>query len=171
MFGKPKKPNQVPTTPVAQKELKKDDKAARLAAAQRAILSGASSDDRKLTGKFVIKKAKDGSYMFNLVAANSMIVATSQMYTTLDACKNGIQSVSSNAPSAKVEDQTVENYKKLPYPKFEMYVDKASEYRFRLLAKNGQNVLASQGYSMKESCINGINSVKHNSKTKEVVAE
>jgi uncharacterized protein YegP (UPF0339 family) len=176
MFGKSKKPapaatSKTTTAPAPQKEVKKDDKAARLAAAQRAILGGASSDDRKLIGKFVIKKAKDGSYMFNLIAANSMIVATSQMYTTLDACKNGIASVSANAPTAKVEDQTLENYAKLPYPKFEMYVDKANEYRFRLLAKNGQNVLASQGYSMKENCINGINSVKHNSKTKETVIE
>ncbi|NLN32226.1 MAG: YegP family protein [Flavobacteriaceae bacterium] len=46
---------------------------------------------------------------------------------------------------------------------FEMYQDKAGEYRFRLKAKNGQNILASQGYSQKSSCQNGIESVKKNS--------
>ncbi len=39
---------------------------------------------------------------------------------------------------------------------FEVYVDKAGEYRFRL--KNGQdkNVLSSEGYTRKASCMNGI---------------
>lgn len=46
--------------------------------------------------------------------------------------------------------------------KFEVYKDKAGEYRFRLKAGNGQNVLASEGYSKKASCINGIESVKKN---------
>lgn len=46
---------------------------------------------------------------------------------------------------------------------FEIYQDKAGEYRFRLKAKNGQNILASQGYSQKSSCQNGIESVKKNS--------
>ena len=154
-----------------KKSTPNDDKSARLAAAQRAILAGSSSDDRKLIGKFVIKRANNGSYMFNLIAANSLVVATSQMYTTLDACKTGINSVATNAPISKVEDQTVEGYTALPYPKFEMYTDKASEYRFRLIAKNGLTILSSQGYSLKESCINGINSVKHNAKTQTIVNE
>lgn len=46
---------------------------------------------------------------------------------------------------------------------FEMYQDKAGEYRFRLKAKNGQNILASQGYAQKSGCQNGIESVKKNS--------
>ncbi len=46
---------------------------------------------------------------------------------------------------------------------FEMYHDKAGEFRFRLKANNGQNILASQGYSQKASCENGIESVKKNS--------
>lgn len=44
-----------------------------------------------------------------------------------------------------------------------MYQDKAGEYRFRLKAKNGQNILASQGYAQKSGCQNGIESVKKNS--------
>ncbi len=46
---------------------------------------------------------------------------------------------------------------------FEIYQDKAGEYRFRLKAKNGQNILASQGYAQKSGCQNGIESVKKNS--------
>lgn len=46
--------------------------------------------------------------------------------------------------------------------KFEIYTDKAGEFRFRLKAGNGQTILASEGYKAKASCLNGIESVKKN---------
>ena len=46
--------------------------------------------------------------------------------------------------------------------KFEIYKDKAGEFRFRLKASNGQNILASEGYKTRASCVNGIESVKKN---------
>ncbi|MCQ2421306.1 MAG: DUF1508 domain-containing protein, partial [Clostridia bacterium] len=48
-------------------------------------------------GKFVLKQTKTG-YMFNLKASNGEIIATSEVYTTVAACKNGIASVQANAP-------------------------------------------------------------------------
>ena len=47
--------------------------------------------------------------------------------------------------------------------KFEIYTDKGGEFRFRLKAGNGENILASEGYKAKASCKNGIESVKKNS--------
>lgn len=47
--------------------------------------------------------------------------------------------------------------------KFEIYKDKAGEFRFRLKAGNGQVILASEGYKAKASCTNGIESVRKNS--------
>lgn len=46
--------------------------------------------------------------------------------------------------------------------KFEVYTDKAGEFRFRLKASNGQAILASEGYKDKSGCMNGIESVKKN---------
>ena len=46
--------------------------------------------------------------------------------------------------------------------KFELYKDKAGEFRFRLKAGNGENILASEGYKDKGSAENGIASVKKN---------
>lgn len=46
--------------------------------------------------------------------------------------------------------------------KFEVYVDKAGEHRFRLKAGNGETILTSEGYSSKSGCENGIASVKRN---------
>ncbi|MGB5982987.1 MAG: YegP family protein [Nonlabens sp.] len=47
--------------------------------------------------------------------------------------------------------------------KFEVYQDSKNEYRFRLKASNGQKILASEGYSAKAGCMNGIESVRTNS--------
>ncbi len=46
--------------------------------------------------------------------------------------------------------------------KFEIFADKAGEFRFRLVAGNGQTVLTSEGYSSKAGATNGIDSVKSN---------
>ncbi len=46
--------------------------------------------------------------------------------------------------------------------KFEVYRDKAGEYRFRLKASNGQIILASEGYKQKPGAIKGIASVMKN---------
>ena len=46
--------------------------------------------------------------------------------------------------------------------KFELYKDKAGEFRFRLKAGNGEVVLTSEGYSSRAGAINGVESVKKN---------
>ncbi|MFB0557848.1 MAG: YegP family protein [Candidatus Bathyarchaeia archaeon] len=45
---------------------------------------------------------------------------------------------------------------------FEVYRDKEGEHRFRLKAPNAEIILASEGYSSKAMCLNGIESVKKN---------
>ncbi|NNK77727.1 MAG: YegP family protein [Litoreibacter sp.] len=45
---------------------------------------------------------------------------------------------------------------------FELYENKAGQYRFRLKAGNGQIILASEGYKQKASAKNGIHSVGKN---------
>ena len=120
-------------------------------------------------GKFVIKEAKSGP-MFNLKAGNGEIIGTSEVYSSLTACKNGIESVKKNAVKAGIEDQTVEGFEKLPNPKFEIYKDKKGEFRFRLKAGNGEPILTGEGYVSKAGCKNGIESIKKNADS-EVVEE
>ena len=76
-----------------------------------------------------------------------------------------------NAPVAAVENQTVENFETLTHPKFEVYTDKAGEFRFRLKARNGQIVAVSEGYKKLASCLNGVDSVKRNAPEAPVVQE
>ena len=119
-------------------------------------------------GKFVIKQTNTG-VKFDLKAGNGEVIATSEVYTTEAACRNGIASVQKNAPVAAVENQTVEGYAAEKHPKFEVYADKAGEFRFRLKATNGQVIAVSEGYKAIASCLNGIESVKKNAVDADIV--
>jgi uncharacterized protein YegP (UPF0339 family) len=121
-------------------------------------------------GKFVVREVPSGT-KFDLKASNGEVIATSEVYKTKVSCLNGVKSVAKNAPVANVEDQTVENFEKAKCPKFEMYVDKAGEFRFRLKATNGQVIAVSEGYVAKKSCENGIESVKKNAVDAPIVEE
>ena len=112
-------------------------------------------------GKFVVKATKIG-FVFNLKAGNGEVIATSEVYTTEAACMKGVESVRKNAAEAKLEDQTVAEVTAVTNPKFEMYTDKAGEFRFRLKARNGEIIAVSEGYKAKVSCLNGIDSVRRN---------
>ena len=121
-------------------------------------------------GKFVIRNTKTG-VKFDLKAGNGEIIATSEVYASQAACKNGVESVRKNAPVAAVEDQTVEGFAVEKHPKFEIYTDKAGEFRFRLKATNGQIIAVSEGYKAMAGCKNGIESVKKNAPEAAVVVE
>ena len=112
-------------------------------------------------GKYVVRKTKTG-IKFDLKAGNGEIIANSEVYASKSACMNGIKSVMTNAPVAAVEDQTAEGFEVCKNPKFEVYVDKAGEFRFHLKAKNGEIIATSEGYKAKASCLNGIDSVRKN---------
>ena len=119
-------------------------------------------------GKFVIKNTKTG-IKFDLKANNGEVIATSEVYKSEASCKKGLESVRRNAPIAAIEDQTVEGFAKEKHPKFEIYLDKAGEYRFRLKATNGQIIAVSEGYKAMAGCRNGIASVKKNAADADVV--
>jgi uncharacterized protein YegP (UPF0339 family) len=121
-------------------------------------------------GMFTVQRVKAG-FKFNLKAGNGEIILSSEVYASEKSCLNGIESVKKNAPIAPVEDQTKEGFAVEKCPKFEVYTDKKGEFRFRLKAKNGQNIGASEGYKSIKSCLNGIESVKKNAVDSPTVKE
>ena len=105
-------------------------------------------------GKFEIKTAKDGQNYFNLKASNGQVILTSEMYTTMKSCENGIASVKKNAPlDARYDLKQAENGK----------------FHFNLKAGNHQVIGSSQMYTSEESAKAGIESVKSNAPEAEVV--
>lgn len=120
--------------------------------------------------KFVIRPVSTG-VRFDLKAANGQGIATSETYRTRAACLKGIASVRKNAPAAPVEDQTMEGSRAEANPKFELYADRAGQYRFRLKAPNGRIIAVSEGYGSKAACENGIDSVRKNAAEAEIEEE
>ena len=113
-----------------------------------------------MAGKFVIITAKNGEFTFNLKASNGEVILTaSETYTTMSACENGIASVKNNS-GVHIEDQTRGESQK--NPKYELYKDKAGEFRFRLKAANDEIIGKSEGYKAKASAKKGIASIAKN---------
>ena len=108
---------------------------------------------------------------FNLKAANGEVIASSQVYKDEKYCRKGIASVINNAPVAPIEDQTVEGFTPCKHPKFEVYKDKAGEFRFRLKATNGQIIATGEGYKAMAGCKRGIESIKKNVVDAKIIVE
>ena len=144
-----------PSKPVAKvKELSDDSPEVKGAVA-------ISESKSTANGKWDIRKAKDGRYFFSLYASNHTVIAYSQIYSSSTAVNTGINSVIANAPKCEIEDTTLKKTVSLPCPKWEIYIDKAGEYRFRLYAPNGLVIChAAHGYSTKSGCKGGIESIK-----------
>lgn len=123
-----------------------------------------------MAAKFKIKETKNGGFRFNLTAVNGQVIASSETYAGKDACLKGVESVRKNC-AVHVEDQTQEGFEVLTHPKYEVYQDKAGEFRFRLKAKNGEIIATGEGYKAKDSCLNGIASIGKNAPEAEIEEE
>ena len=97
-------------------------------------------------GTYVLKKAKNGEYMFNLLAGNHQTILTSELYKTKAGAEGGISSVRVNSPlDARYERKQT-----------------AAGYSFILKAANGEPIGRSEVYTSAASRDNGIESVKLN---------
>ena len=57
--------------------------------------------------KFVVKKASNGQFRFNLVAPNGQVVATSETYARKQSALDTIASIKGKVGGAQIEDTTV----------------------------------------------------------------
>lgn len=122
-------------------------------------------------GKFVIKKTDKGNFVYKLYSSNYRVVAIGAgLYTSIASCKTGINSVRNNAATAPIEDQTLQKWEELKFPKWQIYTDKQGEIRLRLLAANG-NIVATtnDGYLSKEAAKKGIAAIARAAKGSEIV--
>jgi uncharacterized protein YegP (UPF0339 family) len=106
-----------------------------------------------MAAKFVIKRAKDGEFYFNLKAGNGETILTSEMYKAKASAKNGIASVKKNAPLDE---------------RYERKEDKKGHPRFNLKAANHEVIGSSESYNSLSARENGIDSVKKNAPGAEV---
>ena len=101
--------------------------------------------------KFEIYKDSAKEFRWRLKAANGEILATAgQGYKAKADCKTGVQRI-----QEELKKGTKSKYE------FELYQDKAKEYRWRLKASNGQVVASSsEGYKAKAKCQHAIDLIK-----------
>ena len=111
-------------------------------------------------GKYVIRKSKTGFY-FNVEATNGQVIATAQQYKSKPSCKKAIDALKKLAKSP-IEDLTIKDGPKYPNPKWQVYQDRKKEFRFRLVASNGNNLIWGEGYSTMQACKAGVLSVQAN---------
>jgi len=57
-----------------------------------------------MSGKFEIRKRKDGEFYFELKGRSGNLIATSNSYKQKASALKGIESVRKNAPEAKIMD-------------------------------------------------------------------
>jgi uncharacterized protein len=107
-----------------------------------------------MPGKFELKKSAGNQFMFNLKASNGEVILTSEQYVEKQGAEGGIASVKQNA----VDD---DNYER------RAAVD-GSPY-FVLKASNGEVIGVSETYSSEAAMENGIESVKSQAHTAEIV--
>lgn len=81
-------------------------------------------------GKYVVKTGSSGLYRFNLYASNGRVVATSRSFPSAQSCLRGMQALQASCGAAALEDQSLAGYTEKKPPKFELYVDRAGEFRF-----------------------------------------
>ena len=99
-----------------------------------------------MAGKFALKKAKNGEFLFNLHAANGQVIFTSETYKEKRRANAGIESVRTNSPDNS---------------RYERKASKNQHY-FILKAANGRTLGRSEMYTTAASMEKGVESVKKN---------
>ncbi len=109
-----------------------------------------------MSAKFeIFKSSVNQNYYFRLKATNGEIILGSEGYTTKANCKSSISSVKTNSP-------TDSNYDRLSANNGQYYFNLKSVH-------NGQVIGTSEMYISTQGRDNGIESVKRNAPTADVV--
>lgn len=114
------------------------------------------STDKTPVGKYVISKAKNGEYYFNLKATNGQVILTSGMFPSLTDCTDAIFLVR----EVSAEDQS-----------YERKTSSDNKPYFNLKGSEGQILGKSEMYESTTNMEKGIASVKRNGISTAVVEE
>jgi uncharacterized protein YegP (UPF0339 family) len=107
-----------------------------------------------MSGKYEIKRAKNGEYYFNLKAANGEVILTSETYKAKASAEKGIESVKTNS---------------LEGAHYERKGSHNGKFFFVLKAANREVIGSSEMYESEASRDKGIESVKTNGPSADVV--
>lgn len=99
---------------------------------------------KKLNGKWTIGIKRENEYIAQLLASNGEIMLNSEVYSTPEGAKNGINTIINGVKNGK----------------FVVYSDKSGEYYFKLKSANNKLLCAGEIYKTKDGCLSAVESVK-----------
>lgn len=95
-------------------------------------------------GKYVVKTGSSGLYRFNLYASNGRVVATSRSFPR-PGLPAGHGGAAGRLRDRRPGGQSLAGYTGKTPPKFELYVDRAGEFRSCLRLSGGEILISSEG--------------------------
>lgn len=107
-----------------------------------------------MAARFELRPSTNGGFHFNLKAENNRVILTSEHYNSKASALEGIESVRKNA----VNDGS-----------YERLIDRADQPYFVLKAANHRQIGRSESYSSEAALTNGIEAVKRDAPTAEIV--
>ena len=104
--------------------------------------------------KFIIHQNDEAKLDYVLWSEDGRIILQSKSYSSDNACRKGIASVTKNSRTNNLDDYSDgEPVKLSKHPKYEVYKQKNGKVYFQLKASNGQIVGVSAAYSSREECL------------------
>lgn len=122
-------------------------------------------------GKFSVSKTQNGMTFFLTSTNGAKIASSNRSFPTKTQLLDAIKRIRDIAVSADTEDRTQLNHIAITTPKYEIHRPGGRQFYFRLLAQNGEVILMSYSYQQKISCLKGIESVRKNAPTADVMME
>ena len=102
------------------------------------------AEPKKLNGKWVVEKENDGEFVSKLLASNGEVMLTSEIYTSADGAKSGVETII----------RGIEN------GKFIIYQDKNKNYYYKIKSQTNRLLCAGEIYKTKDRCLKAVESVK-----------
>ncbi len=104
----------------------------------------AQKKTKKLNGKWIIERESDDEFVSKLLASNGEVMLTSEIYTTADGAKSGIETI----------------IRSIVNDNFTIYQDKNKNYYYKISSANNRLLCAGEIYKSKDGCLNAVQSVK-----------
>ncbi len=95
-------------------------------------------------GRWTVEFKKNGEYMAKLHASNGEEMLSSEIYSSEEGARNGIQSIINSVDTGK----------------FIIYCDKANNYYYKLKTSNNRLMCVGEIYKTRERCQKAVDSVK-----------
>ena len=111
--------------------------------------------------KFIIRKNAQAKIDYLLKDGSGRVILHSGVYSSDNACRKGIASVTRNSRTENIEDYTGSTeVPLLKHPKYEIYRAQDGKYWFQLKATNGQVVGLSSSFASRENCLEVLESLR-----------